>query len=169
MSEEKDPNGIDQHSPGAKLDDGKPLAGLLGDFSLALMAVVDVGTYGAKKYSRGGWQSVPEGQQRYTDAMWRHMLAENRGELDESGLLHMAHAAWNALARLELKLRDVSLDYRSTIYKKLSEKGWVNVTDNPSQFTLEDFKSLWDKMRDKDFESRLDGVPKPNKHHESPR
>lgn len=104
-----DPHGIDQHSPGAKLDAGKPMAGVLGDFGLALTAVAEVGTFGANKYSRGGWQSVPNGVERYTDATWRHLLRESQEPDDEeSGLKHASHMAWNALARLELMLRDQS-------------------------------------------------------------
>lgn len=104
---ETDPNGVDQHQPGAKLDAGKPLAGVLEDFSLALMAVAEIGTFGANKYSRGGWQSVPNGIERYKDATWRHLLKERNALLDDdSGLMHAAHMAWNVLARLELILRD---------------------------------------------------------------
>lgn len=105
---EADPHGTPAHSPGAKLDAGKPLAGLvLGDFAHALAAVVDVGTFGASKYSPSGWLSVPQGHARYTDAMLRHWLAEASGQaLDaQTGLAHAAHLAWNALARLELALR----------------------------------------------------------------
>jgi len=103
---EKDPAGLDAHAPGAKLDDGKILAGVLGDFAGALTAVAAVGTFGAKKYSRGGWQHVENGVERYTDALWRHLLAERHEACDpDSGLLHAAHLAWNALARLELLLR----------------------------------------------------------------
>jgi hypothetical protein len=103
---EKDPYGVDQHAPGAKLDGGKILAGTLSDFSLALTEVAKVFTYGAKKYSRGGWQHAPDGETRYYDAMWRHILKEPSSTFDEeSGLLHAAQVAWNALARLELMLR----------------------------------------------------------------
>jgi len=105
--QERDPNGIGQHEPGAKLDDGKPLGGLLSMFSNALMAVVEVGTFGANKYTRGGWQTVDEGYTRYSDAMWRHLLKEPLEPIDtDSGLKHEAHLAWNALARLELMLRE---------------------------------------------------------------
>lgn len=40
--------------------------------------------------------------------MYRHLLAEAQGEAMDSdtGLRHAAHAAWNALARLDLMLRD---------------------------------------------------------------
>lgn len=102
---EHDPTGRDAHEPGAKLDAGKVYAGLLGDFSRALMAVAEVSTHGANKYSRGGWMTVPNGIVRYKDAAWRHMLKDNYEERDgDSGLLHYAHFAWNVLAVLELML-----------------------------------------------------------------
>lgn len=102
-----DPSGIDQHAPGAKLDAGKPEAGLLLDFPRALTAVAQVATFGARKYSRGGWLSVKEGQRRYTDALLRHLLKERQESVDpDSGFDHAFHVAWNALARLELLLRE---------------------------------------------------------------
>lgn len=104
---EADPHGLSLDTPGAKADSGKALAGVLLDFSHALSAVVDVGTMGAHKYSRGGWLSVPEGERRYTDAMLRHLLKHGAGETHdaESGLPHLAHLAWNALAILQLTQR----------------------------------------------------------------
>lgn len=100
----KDPNGKSQHEAGAKLDDGKSLHGvvLLG-FTDALNEVCKVGTFGANKYTFDGWKAVPEGERRYTDAMLRHLFAGE--EIDEeSGMLHDAMVAWNALARLNIKL-----------------------------------------------------------------
>lgn len=96
--------------PGVKHDQGKVMGQLLGDFSRALMGVAEVGTFGANKYTRGGWQSVPEGEQRYYDALWRHLLQANQDVLDaESGLTHLEHAAWNILAVIELKKRQGSI------------------------------------------------------------
>ena len=106
---ERDPNGTPPGAPGAKLDAGKLKAGVLADFSLALKAVAEIGTFGANKYSRGGWQHVENGRERYTDAMWRHLLAGG-GTDDQSNLLHEAHFAWNVLARLELLLRQTKSD-----------------------------------------------------------
>ncbi len=106
---ELDPTGKDPHAPGAKLDAGKTRLGLvLGDFALALEQVGRVGTYGAAKYTDHGWITVPDGVERYTDAMYRHMLREATGEAvdHDTGLLHAAHTAWNALARLDLMIRD---------------------------------------------------------------
>lgn len=103
---EADPTGRAPGDPGAKLDAGKPLAALLMDFSQALRQVVDIGTYGAQKYSRGGWQHVPDAEQRYLDAAWRHMLAAGPEGADrDTGFDHLAHAAWNLLAVLELRGR----------------------------------------------------------------
>lgn len=105
---ESDPLGKNAHEPGAKLDAGKNRPGLvLFSFARALDAVTAVGTYGANKYSDNGWIEVPNGQRRYTDAMMRHLLKEAGGETHDKDteLLHAAHAAWNALARLDLMLR----------------------------------------------------------------
>ena len=43
----------------------------------------------------------------YAGRAMRHLLAESHTERydDESGMLHAAHVAWNALARLEILLR----------------------------------------------------------------
>jgi len=106
---ERDLNSIDQHKPGAKLDLGKPrLALVLGAFARALWAVGEVGTFGANKYSPNGWLSVPEWEERYRNAEWRHILKEAMGQEDdeETNLLHAAHHAWNALATLEKMLRE---------------------------------------------------------------
>lgn len=103
---------IDQHAPGAKLDAGKVRPSLvLQGMPRAILAVSEVATFGANKYSDGGWQFVPNGQGRYTDAQLRHFLHEACGQTTdhESEKLHLAHEAWNALARLELKLREMEV------------------------------------------------------------
>ena len=111
LCKETDPDGLDQHEAGAKLDAGKPMAGLvLGDFAMALQEVVKVGTYGAEKYSKHGWIHVDNGFNRYTDAMIRHWLDECRGEVmdPDTHLLHAAQLAWNALARLHFLVEDLN-------------------------------------------------------------
>lgn len=108
---EVDPNGIDPHSPGAKLDAGKAevLKYVIAYFPLALKGVSEVSAFGAKKYTYKGWETVPDGVDRYSEAMFRHLLKEQEGEEfdQDSGLLHAKQTAWNALARLELMLRAV--------------------------------------------------------------
>jgi len=110
--DEADPNEVDAHAAGAKLDAGKPRVGLVvGGFARALEEVAKVGTFGANKYSDNGWMEVKDGIKRYTDAMGRHWLAECRGEIFDSGpggtkCRHAAQVAWNALARLDLMIRE---------------------------------------------------------------
>lgn len=108
LSKEKDPDGKDPHQPGAKLDAGKNRIGLMMcDFSGAIKDVARVTTYGATRYTPRGWLSVENGIERYTDAMYRHLLAETEEENDrDSKLRHAAHAAWNALARLQLIINE---------------------------------------------------------------
>lgn len=70
--------------------------------------VVEVFHFGAKKYSPNSWQSLPDGYDRYKAALLRHITAYERGETKdpESGLHHLAHAAWNALAILHFALKN---------------------------------------------------------------
>ncbi len=105
---EQDPSGLSAHTPGAKLDAGKPRPSLvLGGFARALLAVSRIGTYGAMKYTDNGWQEVTNGIERYDDAKLRHWLYEKSGiECDaDTQELHAAHECWNALARLDLLIR----------------------------------------------------------------
>jgi hypothetical protein len=95
------------NNSGVKYDSGKTRTGLMfTGFASALNRVAEVTTFGANKYTANGWVSVPSASERYTDAMYRHLLAGVNEKLDtESGLEHLAHAAWNILAILELQLR----------------------------------------------------------------
>ena len=105
---ESDPKGLVAGQPGVKFDAGKVRPSLiLNDMPRAMLAVAEIGTYGAYKYSEGGWLEVENGIARYTDAMDRHRIKEGLESHDtDSGLLHAAHLAWNALARLELMLKE---------------------------------------------------------------
>ncbi len=135
MFQESDPDGTDQHESGAKLDAGKPQAGVLLDFREALLDVACLGTFGAEKYSRGGWQDVPNGVQRYTDALMRHLLKEGPGYIaldEETELLHATAVAWNALARLELIQciqREASPQIISQIHKASIDPGFLKDGD----------------------------------------
>jgi hypothetical protein len=106
---EKDPNGIEAGAPGAKLDAGKVDVGLVFEsFPRALQGVAQVATFGALKYSRGGWRSVPNGIIRYDAAFGRHLLKRLAGESvdKDSKFYHRFHECWNALAALELTLME---------------------------------------------------------------
>lgn len=105
---EFDPNGKNPKEPGAKLDANKPpiFRGVVGYFPRALAAVALVSAAGAEKYAWKGWESVPDGVNRYSDALCRHLSVESREFIDpDTRQPHAAQVAWNALARLELILK----------------------------------------------------------------
>lgn len=108
---ETDPYGKKPHELGAKLDEGKSpvLRGAIQYFPRAIKAVAMVSLFGANKYAWKGWESVPDAVNRYGDALVRHLTDEEiDGPIDPStGLLHSAQVAWNSLARLEMKLREL--------------------------------------------------------------
>lgn len=135
MQDQKDPHGKSPEQPGAKLDSGKIRAGLvINGFSRALEEVSKVGTFGANKYSDNGWMQVSNGIERYTDALHRHLLSEAKGEINdpESNLKHAAHAAWNALARLDLIMRSeqpIDSDKEKKAIYLLIKNGTLSVYD----------------------------------------
>ena len=75
---------------GIKYDENKPMWNLLPMESVE--EVVDVLTFGAKKYSPDNWKKVDK--ERYYAACMRHIVAWRKGETFdvESGLHHLAHA-----------------------------------------------------------------------------
>ena len=97
------------HVPGAKDDKAKPMAGeLISGFPHALSQFIEVATYGAYKYTRGGYLHVSNAKVRYLDAAMRHLLAYGTGQMNdrESGLPHLAHVLWNIAAIIEIGARN---------------------------------------------------------------
>ena len=85
-----------EHSPsGQKFDNGKLRYSLIPP--ILLESVASVLTFGAIKYAPNSWQSVPNAQERYLDALYRHLEAYRSGipTDTDSGLSHLAHAACN--------------------------------------------------------------------------
>lgn len=76
----------------------------------ALLQITKVFNDGAKKYGTDNWRDFADGDiARYTDALYRHLLAFISGEVfdPETGSHHMAHIASNAMIILALeKIRD---------------------------------------------------------------
>lgn len=111
LNMEKDPNGLELKTAGAKADAGKiPVTrGALHYFPRAITAVAELSAFGAKKYSWKGWEKVVDGIHRYADALGRHELRieDDYARRDpDTGVLEATAVAWNALARLELILRE---------------------------------------------------------------
>ena len=64
--------------------------------------LVKVYTAGAKKYASNSWQKLDNGYQRYKAALFRHLLAYEKGKrIDpDTKCMHLAQVAWNAVAML---------------------------------------------------------------------
>lgn len=69
--------------------------------------IVRVYHAGAKKYGPNRWQHLPDGYNRYKAAMMRHLVEYEKGDQIDSdtGCLHLAQVAWNAIAMLYLSKR----------------------------------------------------------------
>ena len=90
--------------PGMKFDGGKLSWDLLPYD--AIEKVVEILTYGAKKYKPNNWQKVEV--ERYNAALMRHFTAHMKGEDydEESGLLHLSHLCCNAVFLLWKKIHE---------------------------------------------------------------
>ena len=96
---------------GKKYDNEKTKMGMVFSyFAKPFDLIAKCGTYGSNKYAKEefwdtNWCKVTNGRQRYTDALLRHLMAYLGGEkLDtESGLPHLAHAAWCICAVMALE------------------------------------------------------------------
>lgn len=90
--------------------------GFLNRFPLAVMGVALVSEYGFRKYGTyDGWEKVPDGLNRYTDAKARHEVLQSiEGPYDDndSGLAHALQEAWNAMARAQILLATRQIEMR---------------------------------------------------------
>lgn len=93
---------------GIKLDTGKPMVGtLLRVFPNTLMEIGKCIEFGTHKYpDPNNWKKVEGAKERYLDSLGRHLIKYLSGieKDEETGLPHLAHACWNALAICELYL-----------------------------------------------------------------
>lgn len=71
-----------------------------------LNEIARVYTSGANKYGENTWQYLDNGYERYKGALLRHLYEDSIGnDTDEdTGCIHLAQVAWNAIAMLWIKL-----------------------------------------------------------------
>lgn len=88
---------------GLKFDTNKPRWDLLP--LEPIKELVNVLTFGAKKYGPNNWKQVEGAIDRYYAALMRHIVAYKSGELydQESKLSHIAHALCNLVFLYELQ------------------------------------------------------------------
>jgi hypothetical protein len=86
--------------------------------------LVDVYTHGAEKYADRNWENGLHWSRIFA-AIMRHLWKWWSGEDDdrESGLPHLAHAAWGCFALLEYGHTWRSLDDRPKRYEPEGESG----------------------------------------------
>lgn len=97
--------GDNERGGGLKFDGDKPRWTLMMQgLAYALAQVVQVLTFGARKYQAHSWRKVENAPERYRDALYRHLAAYEAGEVNdpESGLPHLSHVTTNAMFLLEL-------------------------------------------------------------------
>ncbi len=109
--------GAEKNKIGKKFDQGKPIAGAIQDFNLALEQLAILLTLGANKYERSSWKTVPNGEERYKDGLWRHLLEV--GDV-EGGLPHDIAVIFNALATVQLRL-ERELKENENLVKNISK------------------------------------------------
>ena len=96
---------------GVKHDNGKPLIGdMIVDYKTQLLELCKVFEHGTETYGLGNWKQVENGEQRFTNAMIRHLLKEEEVYDQETGLLHAAQVFFNAGARLYFILERLKKD-----------------------------------------------------------
>lgn len=123
-------NASNERGAGLKFDSGKPRWTLLMQgCAKALAGVAKVLTFGAKKYAAHSWKEVENNEERYRDALYRHLNAIEGGEAidPESGLSHWDHAACNALFLSQLNKDKPMSDLNrpaitEMVYKSLSNE-----------------------------------------------
>lgn len=104
--------------------------GFVARFPLAIQAVTLVSVFGTRKHEVPlddmSYLGVPDAYAVYTEATERHLIAEAVEGLtnrEDGDLLHAAQAAWNAMARLEVLLRQhVAYEQRLAAEARGAEK-----------------------------------------------
>lgn len=78
---------------GTKFDSDKPRHTLIDPYFE--QSLIDVLEYGAKKYKVDNWKDLEDGENRYINAIYRHLNEIRKGNLEdsESGLPHISHVA----------------------------------------------------------------------------
>lgn len=73
-----------------------------------LEKIAEVYTAGAAKYGDHNWENLENGYERYKGAMLRHLTEVEKGNTidEDTGCLHIAQVAWNAIAMVHFKLKE---------------------------------------------------------------
>lgn len=171
-------NGVEKKA-GDRFNKGKTRYDLLEPFAVEQLAKVF--TKGAEKYAPNNWlKGLP--WMEVAASMKRHIAAFEKGEDfdEESGLLHIAHAAWNAMALISYYKHRPEFDNRLHGYLKRPRIGldidevladWVGhwitrhgIEDRPECWNFDrDIHKKFEEMKDdKEFWVTLPVKTKPS-------
>jgi len=128
---------------------GKPKLGELLFFDNALVALVAVMEQGAVKYARHNWMKGGKPDDEYIDSAMRHMLHHQLGEThdDDTGCLHLAHAAWNLLACLTLNYAtepSIDPDFDQEAFEKRWAKDASSFQEDLEEVSTKSWGDIWD-------------------------
>ena len=84
---------------------------------LTIEEIVKVYTAGAKKYAPNNWMHLENGYERYKAALFRHICEFERGNWRDAdtGCIHLAQVAWNAIAMLHIEMEKRKKPIPSTL------------------------------------------------------
>ena len=95
-----------------RFSEGKTRYDLIAPWAMEQLAKVY--TYGTIKYDDDNWWKGLSWKKNVMGCVFRHVWAWMRGEENdpESGLHHLAHAAWNCFALMEYERNKIGVDDR---------------------------------------------------------
>jgi len=116
---------------GTRYNSGKPRMSLVPP--LALKEISKVCTYGAEKHGDWNWAKGLE-TMACVDSLLRHLYKwiEGKDTDEESGHMHMAHVAWNAMAIIDTLKLHPEMDNRPKIYESVNINNSTNNSSNTS-------------------------------------
>jgi len=90
--------------------------------------IAQVYTYGTIKYDDDNWWKGLMWKKDVFGCILRHVWKWFRGEVndDESGLHHLAHAAWNCIALMEYERNGIGIDDRVPYVLDMMDEGERN-------------------------------------------
>lgn len=134
---------------------GKPTAGRFNQGKIrydlmppwAMEQIAKVYTYGTRKYDDDNWWKGMKWRKDVFGCIERHIKKWLRGEQldDESGLHHLAHAAWNCIALMEYERNMIGTDDRNPYTQDL-------LPDEERQMKIAEWRKLADKGRDSEYD-----------------
>ena len=130
---------------------GKMRFDLIAPWALAQLA--GVYTYGAQKYDDDNWRKGLRWRKDVFACILRHVWKWFRGEKfdDESGLHHLAHAAWNCFTLMEYERNGVGIDDRNPYDLDL-----IGIEERNRRITMWKKLALEDKLNEYNGLDNLD-------------